>query len=332
MFVTLKELANQLGLSVATVSKVINGKGTVSAETREKVLSLAKQVNYRPNESARSLRTKNTKTIGVIIPDITNSFYTRLIKGIEERCQSVGYSVILSICNYNSNREYDYVELLCSKNVNGIISATLNEMSNFAEKFRTVLISINEQFPDVSRNWVSVDNKAAMYDLTQHVINLGHTKIACIYGTQLVTAPKLRLEGFLQCMKDNSLSINEKYLLDGGLDYDTGREAAKSLIKGPLPTAVICHNSVLSYALYDVLCEAGYNVPDDISIAGFDIHEFDLPLKLSFTCIRQPVEQIGNDAVNLILQKMDLKNPISELIPIIEPHELVWGNTVKNIK
>ena len=331
MGATLKELADALGLSASTVSKVINGKGTVSDKTRKKVLSVAEQMNYRPNESARSLRTKDSRTIGVIIPDITNPFYASLVKGIEEKCQSVGYSVVLCNCNYNLDREYDYFELLCSKNVNGIILATVSEMNRFVGKNKVALVSINEEVPDERLDWVSIDNKSAMYELTQHVINLGHTRIGCIYGTQLHITSKLRFDGFLQCMKDNDLPINEKFLLDGGFNYETGRKAAKNLIVGPLPTAVLCHNNALSYALYDVLCEAGYKVPDDISIASFDTAEFGRLLKLLFTCIRQPVEQIGHDAVTLILQKMNMKNSKAKVHPIIKPHEFVLGNSVKNI-
>jgi len=334
MSITLKKLADKLNVSVSTVSKVMNGKGTVSEATRKLIIDTARELKYTPNENARSLRTQNSKAIGVIIPDITNPFYAYLIKGIEEKCQIEGYSVVLCNCNNNTQREYDYFDLLRAKNVSGIICAAVSDMKKIDVKPKEIIVSINEQFPeDKLFDWVSISNCDAMYDLVQHVINMGHTDIAYVSGPLSNATPKLRSEGYFKCMKENNLPFSKEFVYEGNYDIDSGRAAAKKLLLGKrMPTAVICHNNVIAYGLCSVLNDAGYSVPQDISVAAFDtIDTGDMP-RLKITCIVQPVEQVGHKCVELILKKMRKEILRNQFVKIDMPYELVFGSTIRNIK
>lgn len=333
MNITLKELAEKLNVSISTVSKVMNGKGTVSDETRKRITETALKLNYTPNENARSLRTQNSKTIGLIIPDITNSFYAYLVKSIEEKCQAEGYSVILCNCNYNLQREYDYFDLLRAKNVNGIICAAVGNMKNIEIKPKEILVNINEQFPeDKLFDCISINNSDAMYSLTQYVINMGHKDIAYVNGPSVNATPRLRREGFFRCMQENDIPISGEFLYEGNYDFETGRSAAKKMLLGKrLPTAVICHNNVISYGFYSVLNEVGFDVPKDISMATFDTFDTGNMSKFKFTCIIQPVEQLGQKSVELILKKMNKEIPKSQFTKIVLPYELVFGSTIRNL-
>ena len=331
MKTTIRDIANQLGVSASTVSKVINGKGSISPELRQRVLAVVEQANYQPNLNAKSLRTRTTNTIGVILPDITNLFYCYLMKGVEAKCQEENFSVLVGTCNYNIQREREYFDLFRSKNVTGIISVTIGDLSRLPDV--SMVVSTNEQVAgERQSDWVSIHNEPAARDLTQYLLNLGHRDIAYITSGQQDTVSNQRLKGFLSCMEANGLSVPPERIYDGSLFLDSSYRAGRQIIlSGKLPTAVICHNNTNAYGASQAFRDAGYRIPDDISIACFDaINQGDL-YGTQFTCIMQPVEQIGREAASLLIQRSTGQLPETPFVQKVLPYELVFGKSVRKL-
>ena len=328
---TIRDIANQLGVSASTVSKVINGKGSISPELRQKILSVVEEVNYQPNLNAKSLRTKSTNTIGVILPDVTNLFYCYLMKGIEAKCQEENFSVLVGTCNYNAQREREYYDLFRSKNVTGIISVTIGDLSRFPDV--SMLVSINEQVEgERQTDWVSIHNKPAAWDLTQYLLNLGHRDIAYVNSGLRDTVSSQRLQGFLECMQAHGLTVPDEWIFDGSLFLDGSYQAGRRIIlSGKLPTAVICHNNTNAYGVAKAFRDAGYRIPDDISIACFDaINQGDL-YGTQFTCIMQPVEEIGREAADLLIRRSMQSLSDQPFIRKVLPYELKFGSSVRKL-
>lgn len=331
MKTTIRDIANQLGVSASTVSKVINGKGSISPELRQRVLAVVEEANYQPNLNAKSLRTKTTNTIGVLLPDVTNLFYCYLMKGVEAKCQEENFSVLVGTCNYNPQREREYLDLFRSKSVTGIISVTIGNLSRFSDI--SMLVSTNEQVEGESQSdWVSIHNEPAARDLTQYLLNLGHRDIAYVNSGQKDTVSNQRLQGFLNCMKENGLDVPPDQVYDGSLFLDGSYQAGRRIIlSSRLPTAVICHNNTNAYGVAKAFRDAGYRIPDDISIACFDaINQGDL-YGTQFTCIMQPVEEIGREAASVLIQRSTGQLPEAPFVQKALPYELVFGNSVRKL-
>ena len=307
MKTTIRDIANQLGVSASTVSKVINGKGSISPELRQRVLAVVEEANYQPNLNAKSLRTKTTNTIGVLLPDVTNLFYCYLMKGVEAKCQEENFSVLVGTCNYNPQREREYLDLFRSKSVTGIISVTIGNLSRFSDI--SMLVSTNEQVEGESQSdWVSIHNG------------------------QKDTVSNQRLQGFLNCMKENGLDVPPDQVYDGSLFLDGSYQAGRRIIlSNRLPTAVICHNNTNAYGVAKAFRDAGYRIPDDISIACFDaINQGDL-YGTQFTCIMQPVDEIGREAASVLIQRSTGQLPEAPFVQKALPYELVFGNSVRKL-
>lgn len=329
MKTTIRDIAGQLGVSASTVSKAINGKGAISPELRQRILSFVEETNYQPNLNAKSLRTRSTNTIGVILPDVTNLYYCYLMKGVEAKCQEENYSVLIGTCNYNPQREREYFDLFRSKNVSGIICVTLGDIQRFDDL--SMVVSTDEQPPEYDGcDWVSTHNRPAARDLTQYLINLGHRDIAYVTSGSEDYVSSQRLRGFLDCMADNGLKVPDEWIFNGGLFLDCGYAAGRQIILGgKVPTAVVCHNNTNAYGVSKAFRDAGYQIPEDISIACFDaINQGDL-YGTQFTCILQPVEEIGRQAAELLIQRN--KDPFFAETPVQRalPCELVFGNSVQ---
>lgn len=332
MKTTIRDLASQLGVSASTISKAVNGTGSVSPELRQKILAAVEESNYQPNLNAKSLRTRSTNTIGVILPDVTNLFYCYLMKGIEAKCQEENFSVLVGTCNYNHQREREYLDLFRSKSVTGVISVTIGDLDRFSDV--NMLVSTNEQDESIDQqsDWVSIRNEPAAWDLTQYLLNLGHRDIAYVTSGHADVVSTLRQKGFTSCMESHGLSVPPERICDGSLFFDGSYEAGRKIIlSGSLPTAIICHNNTNAYGVAKAFRDAGYRIPEDISIACFDaIHQGDL-YRTQFTCIMQPVEQIGRAAAELLIRRSTGQMPETPYIKKVLPYELVFGNSVRKI-
>ena len=335
MSATLKELAGELGLSVSTVSRVLNGKGVFSEETRRRILEAAEKFDYAPNAFARSLREQSYHAIGLMVPNVTNPYYSSILEKVEEECQRAGYTLLIGVSNFNVGREKHFVDYLMSNQVNGMILASHDSDEEVMRILARGLqvVSLNEHKQEVCFNWVAIDNRKAMFDLTQYMINQHHRNIACMHGDRNnidnITA-EMRKCGYMECMAQNHLEIRPEMVIPAGLTYATGREAARQLIcQRQMPTAIVCHNNEIAAGAYDALKEAGFDIPGDVSIACFDSIVPRQIIGKQFTAIVQPLDKICHQAIRILIEGNDAGETATK---VRFPYVFIKGETTRRCK
>lgn len=335
MSITIKDVAQSLDIAPSTVSKVLNGTGSVGKKTKQRVLEAVKKMNYAPNESARQLRTKDFRTIGVIVPEIKNEFYSYLIEQIEEQSRVNSYSMLLGISNYQDERKLSYYDLLSSKNISGFVITLADQIKHY-DNGKNIIVTIDEQRKDDNSLFdvVSIDNRKAMSDLTQYLINLGHRDIAYLSGQfDKSDTICLRYQGYIDCMKENDIPTQDHLnITNMKLDFCSAYDLVKKMLyRTKLPTAIMCHNNEIAYAAYKAIEELGYKIPEDISLACFDSIDHTGFKKAKITCVIQPIEKYAFEAVKLIIAKVTGEIPRNECIRKVLDYEIEFGDTVKKI-
>jgi LacI family transcriptional regulator len=306
--VTIKDIAKRANVSIASVSYVLNNTRYVSPEKIARIEQAIEELGYTPNLVARSLRQNRTKTIGLIIPDSSNPFFAEIAKGVEDAGFSAGYSVILCNSNAMPERELTYLEVLRSKQVDGIIF-----IATTAE-FRHIRPLIDGGIPavifyrdtgDMSVDQFLIDNDQAGSLVTGHLIDLGHHQIACIQPASTETPSALRVTGFKRVMDAHGLSYDEALMPRGDNLIAGGARATYELLKSGRPfTAVFSTNDAMAIGCIRVLRDNGIRVPDDVSVAGVDDIMLASIIEPPLTTIRQPKYEAGQRAVEMLMVRM----------------------------
>ncbi len=323
---TIYNVAERAGVSPITVSRVINNSGYVSEKTREKVMRAIEELQYVPNELARSLKGQRTHTIALVITDVTNPFFTTVARGVEDIANQNGYSVILCNTDENLDKEKFYINKFLSKRVDGAIIATASGNSQHLLRlkqrdFPFVLIDRMVEALDV--DIVRGDNVRGAYELTTHLIELGHRRIALINGPCLVSSAQQRLEGFMKALQDHGLPLDESLIKESNYKRDGGYESAIELLKAPeLPTAIFAANNLLAIGAIVALREHGLRVPGDISLVSFDDIELASLIYPFLTVVNQPAYTMGTLAMQLLLDRMS-DQPINERRDVVLQPEMV---------
>lgn len=327
--VSLKDIAGQLGVSTALVSIVLNNRGDekgVSAETQRKVWDLAGKLNYRPNQVARSLRLGNSKTIGLIIADISNVFYSVIAKSIEEQASQNGYSIIFTSAEENPEKEEEMLRVLLNKGVDGLILSTSfcdREQMRRLRDSNIPFVLIDRYVPGVKTNYVVSDNYRGAFEMTEHLLSLGHERIALLHVTPShLTTMKHRISGYQEALRKNGHRVKGKLIRE--IPYDHIKEnmelALKELILDEKIDSVFFLNNKLTIAGLDVLKRLNMRIPYDISIASFDdidLFRFSSP---PVTSVSQPKEEIGRVAFEVLLNQLNDRE--AELQQIVLPVKL----------
>jgi LacI family transcriptional regulator len=318
--VTIKDIAKTAGLSIATVSYVINNSRPVSPEAAEKVKQAIYQLGYSPNLIARSLRSKRTSTIGLVVPDSSNPFFAEIAKGVEDAGFSASYSVILCNSNATLQREQVYLDLLISKRVDGLIlastSATLDHLRPLLQRQLPVVV-FYRQAEDLPVDTIQVDNQKGGQDATRHLIQLGHQKIACIRPASAKTPSYHRVDGYVQAMLESGLEISTELMPQGNNRIEGGHAAALRLLDSGQPfSAIFSTNDAMAIGAMRALRERGLRVPEDVSVIGFDdilLASYVVP---ALTTITQPKVEAGKRAVEFLIERI-------ESCGDCQPHHLV---------
>ncbi|WP_240035376.1 LacI family DNA-binding transcriptional regulator [Neobacillus notoginsengisoli] len=320
----LKDVAEHLNISVSTVSRVVNNKDYVKPELRKKVLEALDLFQYRPNEIARSLKSKTSKVIGVVVPDIMNQFFAAIIRGVESIAREHGYSIIICNSDERLDKEAEYLQLLVQKQISALVIATVNETAPFLEQFKAYNIPtvFVDNLPKAEGQFdsVTVDNVRASYELVQHIINAGHKKIALITGPLNQTSSSERFIGWEKAMVDAGNHIKKEWIKVGTFKQKDGYEFMKQILRlKELPTAVFAANNILAYGAIRAIKEHGIDIPTDISLISFDTIDPTGLLAPRITSMIQPAEEIGVIAGDLIIRK--LQNPEIKRVErvILEP-------------
>ncbi len=333
MRITISDIAKLANVSKSAVSIVLNNKKGVSEKTRKKVLDTIKKYNYNPNHIAQSLAAKETKSIGLIIKEIDNPYFSKVMKGVYDECSKLGYSVLLGSSELSEDKESEIINALLGKRVDGLLISPLqSEESNYS-----YLISLlNDDYPLVilgevknySTNIVDIDNFKAAYDAVSYLINLGHTAIAHFAGPVHSTHGQKRLEGYKQALIDNNIPISSNYIIPVEPYTPYGFSAGKELFSKNIkrPTAVFCYNDLIAIGLIDALLELKIKVPEKVSVIGFDNIDFGKYVKIPLTTIQMPAYEIGKSAANLLIRQISDYSPLLKE-KLILGHELIERNS-----
>ncbi|SJL83275.1 HTH-type transcriptional repressor PurR [Vibrio palustris] len=331
---TIKDVARLAGVSTTTVSHVINKTRFVAETTQERVLGAVKQLNYAPSAVARSLKCNTTRTIGMLVTQSTNQFFSEVIDGVESYCYRQGYTLIL--CNTGGiyEKQRDYVRMLAEKRVDGMLVMCSDMTPELME-----MLDAHSDIPKVIMDWGLEDSQAdnildnseeGGYIATKHLIDNGHTDIACLSGQFSKVACQERIRGFRRAMQEAKLTVNEDWILEGNFECDTAVLAAdKLLAMDELPTAVFCFNDTMALGLMSRLQQKGCSVPDDISIVGYDNIELSEYFSPPLTTIHQPKRRVGKNAFEILLER--IKNKQHDRRTFEMHPELITRDTVKKL-
>jgi LacI family transcriptional regulator, galactose operon repressor len=309
---TIREVAENAGVSYATVSHVINNTRVVSQETRERVLEAMTALNYRPNALARSLRQGKTNTIGLVLPDSANPFFAEISRSIEDEAFKKGYSVFLCNTELDTQRELFYVDVLSKKQVDGIIFVAAGDQADsldFLLGEGMPVVMIDRDVPNVEVDAVLIDNQLGGFLATQHLLELGHKRIACIAGPSTITPSAERIIGYRRALEQAGIPYNESLVIRGDYHAQSGMDITRSILEmNPRPTAIFALNDLMALGALRAAAESGYSVPKDLAVVGYDDLELAHFTTPPLTTIAQPKKQIGAQAINLLVERMSQKN------------------------
>lgn len=315
--VTIKDIAEKADVSNATVSYVLNNSAQISKETREKVLKVVEELNYKRNDIAKSLRTNKTNTIGVIVEDMTVFNSPEIVDGINEYIEQKGFHIILSNLRINKkiNNDFEKISVISNEikeNVNDLLGRQIDGIIYIGEHPRDVteiVGSINKPVvytycytnreDDYSINY---DDKEAAYKATDYLIKAGHKKIAAISGLIDSKSSHQRLQGYQQALADNNLIFNPDYVKTGDWEYKTGYKKCKEIFsQKDLPTAIFAFNDLMAAGVIEAANKLGMNVPSDLSVIGFDNREFSYFYKPKLTTIALPLREMGIKSAEILI-------------------------------
>uniref|UniRef100_A0A7C3MQG0 LacI family transcriptional regulator n=1 Tax=Dictyoglomus thermophilum TaxID=14 RepID=A0A7C3MQG0_DICTH len=324
---TMKDVAKLAGVSISTVSHVINKTRYVEKETRERVYEAIKTLGYRPNILASSLRKKITNTIGLIISNITNLFYPEVVRGVEDYLTKFNYNLILCNSDEDVEKEKNYIEVLFSRRVDGLIitpsksSETRENLDLFREK-NIPIVLVDRKIEGLDEDVVLVDNVKGTYDAINYLISLGHKRIGIITGPLDTTTGYERLEGYLKALEDNNIKKDNNLIYEGDFKEKGGYEGTSYLLnlKNP-PTAIFSSNNLMVLGSLKRITEIGVKIPSDLSLISFDDMEWFPYFSPPLTAVYQPAYELGETAVKLLFER--LKRGRKKKKEVILPTKLV---------
>lgn len=313
---------------MATVSYVINnGPRPVAPTTRKRVLQVIRELDYRPSEVARSLSLRRTHTIGLILPDTLNPFFAALAKGVEDTGFQHGYSVFLCHSNYASERERAYVDLMTSKQVDGVIIIQATRDSSAVRRLleRWIpTVAVDRENPDLRMDCVVADNFGGSVAATKHLLALGHRRIACIARASGLSNATERVRGYQAALREAGLRPDPGLLVPGGRTFAEGREAMEKLLRvQPRPTGVFVTIDVLAIGAIRAIVDAGLHVPQDVSVVGFD----DIPPAAfhcpTLTTVSMPKWELGQRAAEVLIARIQEDKPVRAVSRVVLPTSLI---------
>jgi len=327
----INDIAKHLDVSTSTVSRALNNRGRLSQELRGKIIAYAAEVNYQPNAFALSLKNQHSNTIGIIIPDITNVYNSIFFKYVEEFIKPKGYRAILYNCDEKSTNEDQYVEYMLNSQVDGMIVASTGSSAwEILEEDLLNKVVFVDNLPQISKriNFVGCDNEKAAYDLTEHLVKKGYTKIATLVGSIDESTAKDRLTGYLNCLRDNHLEINPEWIINTGFLYEDGYKKSQNLLSlANTPDSVLAQNNVLAYGILRAAQEVGLRIPEDMAIVCFDHIDLYGFMRPRFTSMMQPVYEIAEKASSMLLKKLNYSSKTYKNTQIILTADLSIGET-----
>ncbi|MFY0760249.1 LacI family DNA-binding transcriptional regulator [Metabacillus dongyingensis] len=332
MKLTIYDVAEKAGVSIATVSKVLNNTGRISNKTRNRVMEIMQELEYQPSTVASALTGKKTFTIGVLVPDISNPFFAEVARALENSARETGYAIILCSTDYQREREQDYLELLLKKQVDGIIIATEPKGWKVLNKLQSKsipLLMFSIDHPSFASHVVTTDDVRGGYLAGRYLLDKGHTKVAVIAELNRASG-LLRLQGFKHSLADEGINLDENDVVYSKSKIEEAKAAARQILKLEVkPTAVFASTDLIAAIFINEARKAKVAIPNDISVIGFDntIHaELADP---GLTTIAQPIEELAQYAIQKLL--LSIGNPDMPGHRIMLAPELVERHSVRDL-
>lgn len=301
---TIKDVAREAGVSVATVSRTFSGAQHVRPEARERVMATAKMLRYRPNAVARSLRAHNTGTLGLVIPNVTNPFFTAVARAVEDEARERGYSLMLCNSDEDPNKEAEYLKVLLEKRVDGLIVSPARTASPHLEEVTQAdvpIVFLDRYVRGVEAPVVRADGRRAVDRLVEYLVSLGHERLSIISGPPETVPGAERLGAFLEGAEARGVPVMPECVRVGDFRRESGARAMRELLdlSNP-PTAVFAANNLMTLGALQTLHGARVRIPGDVSVAGFDdVAWFEL-LTPPLTTVSQPVTELGAAAARML--------------------------------
>ena len=313
---TMRDVAKKAGVAPITVSRVINGASYVSEKTRERVETAIQELGYVPNMLGHSLRFNQTKTLALVITDITNPFWTTVARGVEDAAQEKGYSVILCNTDESSEKQDQYLTMLLKRRIDGIIFVPTHSSNNPVQRIqeqKITVVVLDRDVPSCNVDVIRGDSFGGAYQLTRHLIELGHKQFAALAGPKDVSTSIERVAGFRHALEEAGLNQNSDNVFWGSFNNQKmGYEMAGAALKlVPQPTAFLAINNFIANGALHLFGNANLRVPQDVSIVSFD----DMPIFINpspfLTVAKQPAYEMGYKATQLLLARLKNEGPDS---------------------
>lgn len=304
---TIKDVASRAGVSFTTVSHVLNGTRPVSESARLRVQQAVADLGYFPSAVARSLKTSETRIIGVLVPNVTNPFFSELTLGVEDFSHQTGYSVFLCNCDDSPEREARYLQTLVERRVDGILLASaggVNSLPHGWAAYGMPSVIVDRSMPGVKADLIRIDHQAGARLAVEHLLGLGHKKIACISGPRDLEVSQLRALGWRDALAGAGITPKSSWLEEGDFNTPSGYAAAKKLFARKQFTAVFASNDMMALGVLRAAAENGLSVPGSMSVIGFDGIE---PGAYSFPALSSvgySIRKLGEQAASLLMQRI----------------------------
>jgi LacI family transcriptional regulator len=322
---TIKDVAQRAGVSTSTVSHVVNETRFVSLETRERVLAAMKELGYRPNRLASSLRKNQTHTLGVLLPNSANPYFAEILLGIESACFDHGYNIILGNANDDAERELAYLRVLLARQVDGVLlisSGAYEQSVDLLAAYEIPVVMVDRSANLSIVDEIFTDNYQGGLMATNYLLDLGHRRIACIMGPSFLTPSADRVHGYRDALQARNIPHDDALCIIGDFQLGGGYRACQQLLNlDQPPTAIFACNDLMAVGAMCAIQEHGLHVPDHISVIGYD----DIPLASysvpRLTTIAQPAQKLGQLAVKKLIEQLQQNNglpkqPSREILPV----------------
>ncbi|WP_027909475.1 LacI family DNA-binding transcriptional regulator [Pseudomonas sp. URMO17WK12:I4] len=325
---TIKDVAARAGISYTTVSHVVNGTRPVSDQVRSKVEAAIAELGYVPSGVARSLRVRATGTLGLLLPNASNPYFAELARGIEDHAERNGYSVILCNSDDDIDKQLRYLRVLLERRIDGLIVATVASDAAFAQALaalRVPLVLVDRSLEGVSADQLRVDHEQGAYLATRHLLELGHRRIVCIGGPASTQVVQLRAGGYRRALDE--AGIEAQAVVDCAFTSPAGHAAAQVLLAGEQgPTAIFAGNDMIALGVLRAAAERGLQVPQQLSVVGFDDIEVSRYLHPALTTVGQRIGQLGEQAAERLLARIRKPGLVAEQ-RLIEPTLMLREST-----
>lgn len=320
MPVTIRDVAEAAGVSIATVSRVLNNKDhPVGAETRQRILAAADNLGYRPNVAARSLRTDRSATVGIIVDDIVGPFATQIIRGIQDRLRASGYLCVIISADWDPEAEREAIHDLVSRSIDGIIFSETwhHTAANLLDIASKPFVFVHRQFAAPGQYSTIPDERYGAHLAMDHLIRLGHRRIGYINGPAHYYASALRLEGYREELAGAGIEFDPALVARGDWELQSGYVGMQQLLQAqPRLTALFAGNDLMAAGAIYALHEAGLRAPADVAVVGYDDREISRTFRPRLTTVTLPCYEMGQAAAQMLLDRMEGKSDIAEEVQV----------------